>query len=413
MSPREQSSEVSPLEAASLQVMEANWRPPGFTCPNPTTYPWLWLWDSCFHSIIWAALGAADRAVSELNLVLSVQHDDGFVPHLLYLDGFRGHESFWWSDAQQPTGSVPTSSITQPPVYGHTVAELSRCGVRVEPDVLRRAKAGLDFLLGVRRRSSAGLIEVVHPWESGCDDSPRWDDVTFAGLDEVPRLDPPAELLFERKGTLLETVQHSSAGSPVANDDFAVGSVAFSAITAWAAAELGSVTEDPALLSAADELGEAISTQWEPQLSTWVDDGPSSQGSGRVRTAEALLPILLPQPAEVVDAVVEQLTSADAFGGEYGPAQVHREEPSFSRGSYWRGPSWPQLDYLLWRGLSRHAADSERAAHAARLVAAGTRRGALRSGFSEYWDHDDGEGGGARPQSWATLALLTDPDVVS
>ena len=38
----------------------------GYTAPNTTVYPWLWLWDSCFHSLVWAELGERKRAIAEL-----------------------------------------------------------------------------------------------------------------------------------------------------------------------------------------------------------------------------------------------------------------------------------------------------------------------------------------------------------
>ena len=59
------------------------WREPGFCVPNPATYPYQWLWDSCFHSIIWAELGD-DRCVTELANTLAHQDGDGFVPHMTY-----------------------------------------------------------------------------------------------------------------------------------------------------------------------------------------------------------------------------------------------------------------------------------------------------------------------------------------
>ena len=73
------------------------------------------------------------------------------------------------------------STITQPPIYALAVVELSRRGVEVPAEVVERAVAGLWFLLRDRRRSRAGLIELVHPWESGCDHSPRWDDLMSPG----------------------------------------------------------------------------------------------------------------------------------------------------------------------------------------------------------------------------------------
>jgi hypothetical protein len=38
-------------------------------------------------------------------------------------------------------------------------------------------------------------------------------------------------------------------------------------------------------------------------------------------------------------------------------------------------------------------------------LAQGLISGARRSGFAEYWHPDTGEGLGARPQSWAALAV--------
>jgi hypothetical protein len=401
------------IRESARAVLDDQWREPGFSCPNGTTYPWLWLWDSCFHAIVWAELGEPDRAVSELAVALSGQDDSGFVPHLLYLDGSSAHAGFW--------GRAHTSSITQPPIYGHTVAELARRGIEVAPGTLERATAGLRFLFEQRRRSPAGLIEIVHPWESGCDHSPRWDDLMVppgagpdsAGSDSaasdsagsgarrgaVPE-DPYDEAVwFRRKGELLSTVRRTSGGAPLSNDAFAVGSVAFSAMTVFCADELVTVTGDRSLASMAAEVREALADRWEPGLRTWIDDGPTARGSGRIRTSEVLTALLVETRREVVGAVVDELTDPSGFGGDFGPTQVHRGEPRYRPASYWRGPSWPQLDYLLHVALERAGRSDT-----ARLVADGTVRGAVGSGWAEYWDADTGRGGGAAPQSWTTLA---------
>ena len=86
------------------------------------------------------------------------------------------------------------------------------------------------------------------------------------------------------------------------------------------------------------------------------------------------------------------------------PGGVHRDEPTFEPTTYWRGPAWPQLTYLLWVAADRRrpiaaAADDL----AGRLVA-----GARRSGLAEYWHPDTGAGLGAVPQSWAALAAVVD-----
>ena len=54
------SEHAGPLDEAALAararaVLEAHWRPEGgYTVPHAGTYPFQWLWDSCFHAIAWA-----------------------------------------------------------------------------------------------------------------------------------------------------------------------------------------------------------------------------------------------------------------------------------------------------------------------------------------------------------------------
>jgi hypothetical protein len=389
----------SDLRQSARAVLEAHWRPEGYTCPNATTYPWLWLWDSCFHAVVWAELGDADRAATELGSALSGIDDDGFVPHLGYLAGGAIHADFWGRVPDAPR--LEWSSITQPPVYGWAAAELLRRGVRLDGSVVDAAAAGLRFLLTDRARSPSGLVQLVHPWESGCDHSPRWDDLMApesAGSDVDPY---DEERWFARKGELLATVERSPGGAPLHNAAFPVGSVAFTAICAWSARELAAATGDRGLAAVADGAAAALEERWDRERHTWVDDGPTAEGSGRIRTAEALLPVLVDHRPDVVDAVVAALTEPGGFGAPYGPWGVDPREPTFRRGSYWRGPSWPQIDLLLWWGLR-----SAGRADAAAALAAGTRSGAVRSGWAEYWDADTASAGGAAPQSWTTVAVL-------
>jgi len=375
------------LRRSAAEVLDAQWREPGFTCPNATTYPWLWLWDSCFHALVNAALGRHGRAVTELECALAAQDADGFVPHLQYLDGTDTHEQFW--------GRPRTSSITQPPIYAAAIVELAEQGIEVPAELVDRARSGLWFLLERRRRSPAGLVEIVHPWESGCDHSPRWDDLMGEQYDE--------QVWFARKGELLASIERSPGGAPLHNAAFPVGSVSFSAITAHGARRLGAHLGDAGLIAAADQLAGDLLARWEPGRRTFVDDGPTAPGSGRVRTVEALLASLVTHDQQVLSAIAAELDDPDAFAGPFGPTQVHRAEPSYAPGSYWRGPSWPQLDLLLWWALRSGGGEVAQVAH---RLAASSVRGAVESGWAEYWDSDDAAPGGARPQSWTTVAVL-------
>ena len=218
------------------------------------------------------------------------------------------------------------------------MAELRRRGVAVPAEVVARAGAGVRFLLDVRARTDDGLVTVVHPWETGCDDSPRWD----SWCDD----DWNANRWFEVKGELLATVERSACGSPIANPAFAVTPAGFNALVAFNARELGLVDECGALAG-------ALEARWSADLRTWVD---GNHPSGRVRTVGTLLPLLVSPVAH--ETVLADLVDHDAFGGRYGPPAVHRDEPVFDPEGYWRGSAWPQLTYLLthagcrWVGTS-------------------------------------------------------------
>jgi hypothetical protein len=379
------------LADRALAMLDAHWQPRGFTVPNGSVYPHQWLWDSCFHAIVWAHLGRGDRAVQELGNVFARQHADGFVPHMTYWDQPELHAEFW--------GRSGESAITQPPMYGHAVSELLRLGVPVDEEVIERAVSGLAFLLGPRRGDRA-LVPILHPWESGCDDSPRWD--RWAGPERTP------VTWRARKGDLVATIECSPSGSALANPSFEVESAAFNALVAFNVRELIDVGFGASLSADVDALVDELDRRWDASASTWldgVDDGDGGiDGHGPARTLEALLPVLVTRDAARAAAVLGQVLDDQAFGGACGPAQVHRADPAFDAVAYWRGPAWPQLTYLFWLAATR------RGAGAAGELAARLVRGAERSGFAEYWHPDTGAGLGAVPQSWAALATVVARD---
>jgi len=332
-------------------VMEAHWQPEGYTVPNAVTYPFAWLWDSCFHALIWAELDEPARAVAELTHVFRNQRTDGFVPHIDYQRDPTAFAAFWGRDA--------ASTITQPPMGGHVVAELTRRSIPVPDELVDAARRHIEYFVRGRRHAS-GLIAAVHPWETGCDDSPRFDHWGAA--------DP--RRWYDVKGELVARLP---------DNGFDCAPASLSALVAWNALELG--LDDASVR----ELCEVVRSRWRD--GTWVDAGAGEDTSGRARTLDGLLPSL-------VDPRPEGLEAIGALASEFGPRGVHPDEPSYDARRYWRGPVWPQLAYLVWRAGAR--------------VGDATRAGAHRSGLAEYWDPDDGTGLGAVPQSWAGLAILMD-----
>jgi hypothetical protein len=384
--PGDPADRTSGLRRDVRAAMDAAWvEGEGYTAPNTDVYPWLWLWDSCFHSMIWAALDDSARAIAEVTAALSSIDDVGFVAHMGYqLDPQRPVE-LW--------GRRNASSITQPPMFGHTLAELSRRGIDVPVSLVDDARRALSHLLFDRPRTE-GLIEIVHPWETGCDDSPRWDDLCPGDGFDLARW-------RAHKIDLLAAIERGPVGEPLHNPDFPVGSVGFNALVAFNAIELQTLTDDNRLAGAVAQLIDALDARFDAQLRTWVDAGPTAGGSGRSRTADGLLPLLVSRSPIARRSVIEELLDEDGFAAAFGPRGVHVGEPTYDASTYWRGPVWPQLAYLLWVALGRAGEDD-----AAEVIRSTTVSGAAQSGLAEYWNGDTGAGLGAIPQSWTGLAVL-------
>lgn len=371
----DESRDGTDLRSRVAAIMNNAWREPGFCVPNGHTYPHQWLWDSCFHAVVWCALDD-DRGVTELEQALAKQDPTGFVPHLTYWHHPDRHRAFW--------GRSMTSIITQPPMYGHAARQLVDNGHRLADDLVESMGRGLLWLFRDRARTPAGLIPVLHPWESGCDDSPRWDDYRNPG---VSWRDVKGDLV-----AALREADDSDVSLP-----FRVGSVGFNALVAWNALEYLTIDGAPyraEIDDAAAALIEVLRSRWDAASLTWVDDGPAS---GRIRTLDALLVVLVDPRAQVF----EQLVDPAAFGARYGPRGVHVDEPTYRPDVYWRGPAWPQLSYLAWVAAERAGRPDVAAVLARSLV-----DGAAASGFAEYWHPETGQGLGAIPQTWAALAYV-------
>jgi hypothetical protein len=283
------------------------------------------------------------------------------------------------------------SDITQPPMFGHALRVLADRGFAVG-HLFDRATAGLRYLLEHRRDPASGLIRVVHPWETGCDDSPRWDGWEPGRFNE--------RRWNARKRKLVRSIRLRD-GAASANPDFEVASAGFSALVAFNARELGELTGDAFLLTEASALAEAIDATWNEPRRTWVDvalRGPVTAVS--TRTLDALFPVLVSASEERVEACLTEIFDERSFWRPMGPSGTAADEPSYDPGAYWRGDAWPQEIYLMMIATRRRRRHDATHRLAERLVA-----GCVASGFSERWNPETGRSLGAIPQSWAALAI--------
>ena len=270
-------------------------RPVGYCVPNPTTYPWQWLWDSCFHAVVWAHLGDERADARARAARSSAQDGDGLRPPPPLRRRPQPHAALW--------GRSGASTITQPPMYGHAVAELTAArvrGGRATSSTARRAGCG---------SCSAGGGAPRAAWWSSAIRGSRVATTARAGTTSSPRGGAPG-----RGSTGRARWWARSSGRPAGRRSTTRRSPsARPASPPWWHGTRWSWRASRPTTTCADrrsELADAVDARWDAERTTWVDDGPTADGSGGVRTLDALLPLLLrPRPEAIAS-----LTDPTAFG---------------------------------------------------------------------------------------------------
>ncbi len=162
-----------------------NNRKDGFTIPNPTLYPFQWNWDSGFIALGYSHFDL-NKAIEEIDTLFESQWGNGFVPHIIFHD--QSQENYFpnyefWHSASNPTApEKPTSGITQPAVHGFIIERLLEQHPNSETlkdfiiKMIPKLMAYHRFLYSHRDPNNEGLFYIYHPWASGRDNSPIWDE---------------------------------------------------------------------------------------------------------------------------------------------------------------------------------------------------------------------------------------------
>ena len=171
------------LIARAKAVLESNWLGHG-TSPSLRLYPHQWSWDAACIAMGYASWNQA-RAEQELRSLFSGQWHNGLLPHIVFTEGTRYFPGpdFWETERSEDAPDRPrTSGIVQPPIHATAAwqvylrgADRRRATAFLE-EIFPRLRAWHEYLYRERCRNGDGLVEIWHPWESGMDNSPLWDE---------------------------------------------------------------------------------------------------------------------------------------------------------------------------------------------------------------------------------------------
>jgi hypothetical protein len=417
-------------------VLTRNWTGAS-TVPSRNQYPHQWGWDAAFIAIGSAWLDTR-RAVRELESQLRGQWADGRIPHIVFdpdvaEDAYFPGPGFWRSE-RAPSGprGIQTSGLIQPPLQPRALFEIVRhchdngAARGLARRVLPALAAQHEYLRNRRDAGGGGLAAIVHPWESGLDDSPAWDAPLAAikspasGVEAYTRrdqryVDPserPSDEAYDRFVQLARAYREGGYGDDHLAErvGFCIEDPLFNAIWLWsthALIELAALTgADPGpYREAAVDIHDGLMNRlWDPETQRFM---PLDLTTGRridSHTVLSLGPLLHPGlPADVVATLSADLASERFHSAEgWGVATTDLTGPDFDRRRYWRGPIWVNLNWLLARGLRQHGLTAQ-----ADALDATTLRLVAKPGMREYFDPLSGDGRGVHDFSW-TAALVMD-----
>ncbi|WEX74153.1 neutral trehalase [Sinorhizobium numidicum] len=395
----------------------------GYTVPTDRLYPFQWNWDSAFVAMGFA-LYDIDRAYRELERLTEGQWADGMIPHIVFHQPSDTY--FPGPDVWRTKHTIPTSGITQPPVFAIALRKVhERAGKHAEARTLPLYEAALKWhrwWYSARDPERTGLVALHHPWESGSDNSPAWDvalaRVPTTTVTPVMRKDTghvnadmrPRDEDYKRFIHLLDT--YAACGWNPAKQweeaPFKIAEIQTTAILLKAGEDLEHLarlfgrTEDATeIADFNDRSRRAMLAQWRPALRRFVSRDLISGEDVQAATQAGFIPLLsLDLDKDIADALVTEMKTWSK-GLKVAFPTTKPGVGSWEPKRYWRGPAWAIINWLLIDGLQRNGhPDAGEELRMSTIAAIETE------GFAEYFDPVTGEGCGGLGFSWTAAAYI-------
>ncbi|MBI5929037.1 MAG: hypothetical protein HY862_07000 [Chloroflexi bacterium] len=275
--------------------------------PSKIHYVGAWHWDQFFHALAYRHVDA-QLAEDQLRIFLDHQRADGMIPDAVHDEGVVDHLTF-----------PVDADVTKPPLIGWTALKLYEHSGRRDfiEEVYEPIQRWHNWWVNYNRDKS-GLYEYHHPFSSGLDDSPLWDE----GMPVIaPDLNTYMVLQQESLGRMAEILGESSDAQRYRQ-------------------------------GAENHTKLMLEMLWDEQMGLFhslYQNRPVP-----VVSLFNLLPILTGRLPETVNRrLIAHLTDPAKFWATWPLPTVALDDPKFDANQMWRGPVWVNINYLFVDALRR------------------------------------------------------------
>lgn len=276
--------------------------------PSKFYYLGVWSWDAYFHALAYRHIDPR-LAQDQLRILIDHQREDGMLPDAVHDEGVVTHLDF-----------PVEADVTKPPLIAWAAWKLHQLNPDVEflQEIYEPLVRWHRWWFEKNDLNHNGLCEYTHPFSSGLDDSPLWDE----GMPvESPDLNTYLCIQCEALGRIAQAIgEHADA-------------------VLWA--------------GLADTLAQRLlDILWDEQAGLfWARRNGQAV---RVKTPFSLFPLITGRmPPAVLERLIAHLLDERQFWTPYPVPTVARDDPKYQPTQMWRGPTWTNVNYLLIEGLRR------------------------------------------------------------
>lgn len=281
--------------------------------PSKIHYVGVWQWDAFFHALAYRYVDMK-LAEDQIRLVLDHQREDGMIPDAVHDEGVVTHLTY-----------PVEADVTKPPLVAWTVLKMFEISHNREflDEIYEPMVRWNNWWLGYNDDDRDGLCQYNHPYSSGLDDSPLWDE----GMPvESPDLNTYLCLQQEALGHI-----------------------------AWI---IGEEKDVPKWLRQANQMAQRmIDRMWDEDAGLFWALHRAPDGKEypvRVLTPFSLYPLWTGRlPRSMSNRLIAHLTNPELFWTRYPLATVAKCDPKYNPNQMWRGPTWVNINYLFCESLAR------------------------------------------------------------